>query len=331
MRARAGWDETRMNGMTRHRIGRWAGRSAPSLVLKLLKIAGLLLLLTPAGISSTCAAEVRQTMFASPDEAASALIEAARAGHTVELVKILGPGGKKLVNSGDPVADQEGRAKFVAAYDQQHALEAAGDGRMTLLVGEDHYPTPIPIVRTGTAWRFDAKAAEQEILARRIGRNELGAIEVCHAYVDAQKDYAAADRNADGVREYAQKFASSRGKHDGLYWPAGTGEPQSPMGQLMASAHAEGYKRLPYHGYYYKILKGQGKDAAGGAYSYMAHNRMIGGFALVAFPAKWGDSGIMTFLVNQDGTVFEKNLGPRTEATARAMTVFDPDQSWKAP
>lgn len=284
-----------------------------------------------AGSLPAIAAGAHQSAFASPEAAASALVAAARSNRTGALTRILGPGGDKLVSSGDPVADKEGRAKFVAAYAKEHELDKSADGRITLVVGDDHWPLPIPIVRQGKTWRFDTKAGQQEILARRIGRDELGAIEVCRAYADAQKEYASVDRNGDGILEYAQKFTSAKGKRDGLYWPVKPGEAQSPMGPLVASAHAEGYKRQPYHGYYYRILKGQGKNAGGGAYSYMAKGRMIGGFALVAYPAEWGNSGIMTFMVNQDGTVYEKNLGPKTETTARAMTAFNPDDSWKMP
>jgi len=190
-------------------------------------------------------------------------------------------------------------------------------------------------VKRGDAWRFDTKAGADEILNRRIGRNEFNAIQVCGAIVDAEHEYASKDRTGSGYLEYAQKFMSSPGKRDGLYWPLTAGE-ESPIGPLVVSARAEGYgprgaheKRSPYHGYYYRILKKQGKDARGGAYSYVVHGRMIGGFALVAFPAKYGDSGVMTFIVNQNGVVYEKALGPHTATIARAMTTFNPDASWK--
>ena len=277
------------------------------------------------------AAGAEQRSFPSPEAAVDALVTAARADRTADLVRLLGPEGKRLVTSGDPVADKAGRAKFVAAYTTKHEISLTGDATATLVVGDEQWPLPISIVRRGGAWRFDTKAAEQEILARRIGRNELSAIEVCRAYVDAQREYASKDRNNDGLLEYAQKFTSSRGRQDGLYWPVKPGEPESPIGVLVASAHAEGYKREPYHGYYYKILKAQGKYAPGGAYSYMAKNRMIGGFALVAFPAQYGNSVIMTFIVNKDGVVYEKNLGPKTSSIARAVTAFDPDPTWKTP
>lgn len=305
-------------------IGPWIRRGGAALCIA----AGLA---APAAHSALGKA-AQQPSFASSEAAVEALVAAARADRTGELVRLLGPSGRKLVISGDPVADKTGRAKFVAAYEKQHEINRTDDTTATLIVGDEQWPLPIPIVRgSGGRWRFDAKAGAEEILARRIGRNELSAIEVCRAYVDAQREYASKDRNGNGLLEYAQKFASSKGQHDGLYWPVKPGEPESPVGPLVASAHAEGYKRAPYHGYYYKILNRQGKDAPGGAYSYIAKNHMIGGFALVAYPAEYRNSGIMTFLVNQDGVVYQKNLGPNTPAIARAMTTFNPDSSWKTP
>jgi hypothetical protein len=288
------------------------------------------------GISvAAIAAAPRQTTFASPEEATDALAAAAQAGKTSDLEKILGPSGRKLIYSGDRVADKEGREKFVAAYTLKHSIDKQSDTKAILIVSADDWPFPIPLVKQGDAWRFDTKAGADEILNRRIGRNELNAIEVCGAIVDAEHDYASKDRTGSGYLEYAQKFMSSPGKRDGLYWPATAGE-ESPIGPLVVSARAEGYgakgaheKRSPYHGYYYRLLKQQGKDAPGGARSYVVNGHMIGGFALVAFPARYGDSGIMTFIVNQDGVVYEKNLGPNTTATARGMTSFNPDASWK--
>lgn len=282
-------------------------------------------------VSPVSATEAPQRTYASPEAAVDALVAAARADRTGDLVRMLGPDGRKLVSSGDAIADREGRQRFVAVFAQKHEIEKAGESQATLVVGNEEWPFPIPIVRVGAAWRFDTKAGEQEILRRRIGRNELGSIEVCRAYVDAQREYAAKDRNGDGILEYAQKFISSKGKQDGLFWETKPGELESPMGSLVASARAEGYQRQPYHGYYFKILRAQGKNAPGGAYSYMAHGRMIGGFALVAYPAEWGNSGIMTFIVNQDGVVYQKNLGPDTHAIAQRMTSFDPDSSWNKP
>jgi hypothetical protein len=292
-------------------------------------------LVQPGLSRPTDAATARQQAFASPERAAAALVAAARAGRPDELIRILGPDGRKLALSGDAVADQRGRERFVASYTMMHSIEPQGDDKAILVIGDEQWPFPIPIVRRAKLWHFDTKAGAEEILARRIGGDELNAIEVCRAYVDAQRDYAAKDRHADGLLEYAQKFGSSPGKRDGLYWPAKAGEEASPLGPLVASAHAEGYggkgRQAPYHGYYYKILKRQGRDAPGGAHDYVAHGRMIGGFALVAFPARYGASGIMTFTVNQDGIVYEKNLGPDSARIARAMTAFNPDASWKTP
>ncbi len=270
----------------------------------------------------------QQKTFATAESAVEALVSAARSDRTADLVRLLGPEGGPLVTSGDPVADKRARRQFVAEYDQKHEIEKDGDARAILVIGDEQWPLPIPIARADGAWHFDAAAGQREILRRRVGRNELSAIEVCRAYVDAQHDYASKDRNGDGILEYAQKFVSTKGKQDGLYWEVKPGELESPVGPLMASARAEGYERQPYHGYYYKILKAQGKDAPGGAYSYLAGKRMIGGFALVAFPAQYGVSGVMTFIVNQDGVVYQKNLGRDTARIARTMTVFNPDPSW---
>jgi hypothetical protein len=278
-----------------------------------------------------------QMTFASPQQAADALVAASRAGKTDDLKKILGPSGRRLIFSGDRVADQAGREKFVADYDAKHAIDTETDSKSVLLIGADEWPFPIPLVKQGDAWAFDTKAGKEEVLDRRIGRNELNAIEVCGAIVDAEHDYASQDRTGKGSLEYTQKFVSSPGQHDGLYWPAKPGEEESLIGPLVVSARAEGYggkshdgKGAPYHGYYYKILTQQGQDAPGGAYDYVVKGHMIGGFALVAFPAKFGDSGVMTFIVDKDGVIYEKNLGPHTKDIAAKMTMFDPDSSWTA-
>ena len=240
--------------------------------------------------AAAIAAGDRQARFDAPDQAAQALVEAARAGQPRRLLQILGPDGRKLVFSGDAVADKLGREKFVAAYEQANRIELQSAARAILVVGEKQWPVPIPLVKRGTAWRFDTRAGVREILDRRIGRNELGAIEVCRAYVDAQRDYATLLRRSDGLPEYAQHFMSSPGDRDGLYWPAGAGESESPMGPLVASARAEGYAAgkgtrqhpTPYHGYFYRILKRQGEHAPDGARRYLVDGHMIGGFALVA-------------------------------------------------
>lgn len=281
------------------------------------------------------AADSQQKAFATPEQAVAALVSAARAERTDDLVAILGPGSKDLVFSSDAVADRVGRERFVAAYDAAHNIDRAEEGTASLTIGDDAWPFPIPIVKRGETWLFDTQAGASEILARRIGRNELSVIEVCRAYVDAQREYASKDRNGDGMLEYAQTFRSRPGEQNGLYWRAEAGAEQSPLGPLAAQARAEGYggkdasgKRRPYHGYFYRILTAQGENAPGGAYSYLADGRMIGGFALLAYPSGYGVSGVMTFIVNQDGEVYQKNLGPDTATIAQEIAAYDPDASW---
>ena len=276
---------------------------------------------------------VTQRRFASVDEAAQALVDALRGGEKKAMLAVLGNDGNRVVSSGDPVSDRRGRERFVAAYDDKHRFEAGG-GKVVLVVGSQDFPFPIPIVPDGPSWRFDTAAGKEEIVNRRIGQNELNTIQVCLAYVDAQREYYTRDPDGDALLQYAQKFASSPGKRDGLYWPTSPGESPSPLGPLVARARGEGYTKrsanpVAYWGYHYRILTAQGKDAQGGAYDYLAHGKMIGGFALVAYPARYGDSGVMTFIVNQDGVVYQKNLGPNSAAAARAMKQFNPDSTWQ--
>lgn len=268
--------------------------------------------------------------YASPDQAVDALLVAVRSGPAEAIEHVLGRGSGRLVDSGDAVADRADRAAFAAAFDRGHKIERRGNDTALLLIGEEQWPFPIPLRERGGAWRFDARAGAEEILNRRVGRNELNAIETCLAIVDAEKDYASDERTGSGTVEYARRFVSRPGKTDGLYWPAAPGAPESPLGPLLAAAQAEGYGhgRAPYHGYYYRILTGQGPHAPGGPRDYVVSGHMIGGFALLAYPAKWGDSGVKTFIVNQDGIVHEKNLGRGTERAAHALTRYDPDPSW---
>lgn len=279
------------------------------------------------------AASGTQATFATPDEAVTALVQATKAHDTTRTRAILGndPGD---LSSGDKVADRTLAEQFVAAFDAKHALVPKGDA-LTLTIGADDFPFAFPLVKTGDRWRFDTAAGRDELLARRIGQNELGAIETLRAIVDAQREYAAQDRNGDGVLAYATKFASAKGKHDGLYWPTAAGEPASPLGELVVHAAGEGYavkqgEPTPYHGYYFRFLRGQGANAAGGAQDYVVRGRAIGGFAVVAYPAKYASSGIMTFIVNQDGKVFQSDLGRDTAQKARAMQRFDPGPGWEA-
>ena len=276
----------------------------------------------------------RQT-FTSPEEAVQALVVAAKANDPERLLTILGPDGKELVYSGDEVADKAGLERFSRAYDEKHEIVMRSEKKAILEVGKDAWPLPIPVEKaTDGKWSFDTRQGKEEILNRRIGKNELSTIQVCLAYVDAQREYASKDRSGDGILEYAQKFASDPGKKNGLYWEAKNGEEKSPLGPFVANAIKQGYSKksdnrpAPYHGYFYKILKAQGKNAPRGAYQYVSRGRMIGGFALVAYPAQYGTSGIMTFIVSQDGVVYQKDLGRNTASGASAMTKFDPDRTW---
>jgi len=228
---------------------------------------------------------------------------------------------------------QDDRERFVRAYGEANRIARQGDAKAVLMVGKDEWPLPIPIVKVGAGWRFDTKEGKEEILNRRIGRNELSAMQAVLAYVDAQREYYLRNPQGDKLLHYAQKFTSSPGKRDGLYFPTKAGEKPSPLGPLYASAKAEGYAKGDdaYHGYHYRIIRGQGASAPGGAYDYVVQGRMIGGFALVAWPASYGNSGVMTFIVNHDGLVYEKDLGQDTAAAVKKITRFNPDKSWKRP
>lgn len=268
--------------------------------------------------------------FASPQEAVKSLVQAARSDNTTELVAILGPGSQEIVSSGDPVTDKSGRKRFVTLYDEKIVIEGAETGSAVLSLGNEDYPFPIPVVKDGDVWRFDAEAGKEELLNRRIGRNELAVIEVLHAYVAAQREYAATDWNGDGATEFAQQVRSTPGKKDGLYWAANEGGQESPLGPLAAQAAQEGYTKenIALYGYHYRILTAQGKDAAGGDFDYLVNGRMILGFALVAWPAQYGASGIMTFIVNHNGIVFQQDLGENSATLAAAMGIFNPDPGW---
>jgi Protein of unknown function (DUF2950) len=286
-------------------------------------IAAMLLLSMPAASA--------QQSFQSPEDAAAALVSAAKSGETKDFVKVLGRDAADIVESGDMVADNDTRQRFVAAFDAKHSISMEGNKKAILMLGKDDFPFPIPLYHTKTGWEFDTAEGRIEILYRRIGRNELDAIQTCLAFVDAENEYADKDRGA-GPGVYAQRIVSSPGKKDGLYWPP-DGD-QSPLGELAAEASAEGYKvgsgePQPYHGYYYRILAQQGPNAPGGELDYVVNGKMIGGFALVAYPAEYGNSGVMTFVVNHGGTVYQKDLGELTEVIARRIKWFNPDQTWK--
>jgi hypothetical protein len=273
-----------------------------------------------------------QQAFKTPDEAASALASAAKAGDMKALNTVLGPDGEDIVSSGDEVADAQTRQKFVAAYDAKHQIKMDGDNKATVIIGNDDFPLPIPIIRKDGAWKFDTAAGREEILFRRIGKNELDAIQSCLAYVDAQNEYAEKDRTGAGVKTYAQRIVSQQGKKDGLYWPTSQGEEPSPLGELVAQATAQGYRagagRTPFHGYYFKILTKQGPAAPGGALDYVVRGNMIGGFGLVAYPAEYRNSGVMTFICSHSGKVYEKDLGPATAKVAEQIGAYNPDKTW---
>ena len=276
----------------------------------------------------------QQKSFSSAEEAVEAAMTAARNNNEKDMLAIFGAQAKELLFSADPVADKHRREEFLAAYGESHRLVTEGQHTI-LLVGKQDWPLPIPLVKRANAWIFDTEEGKEEILNRRIGENELYTIKTLLAVVDAQREYAMEDRDRDGLLEYAQKFVSDPGKKNGLYWEAKPGERQSPLGPIMARARSEGYKGQasttapPYHGYYYRILTAQGKNAPGGAYSYLVKGKMIGGFAVVAYPAEHGNSGVMTFVVNHEGVVYEKDLGKQTASVGAAMTRFDPDTTWR--
>jgi hypothetical protein len=292
-----------------------------------------------AGMSVSAAQDMKPKAYPAPEAAAEALIAAARAMDGKTLTEILGSDAREWMLSGDAVQDRQGIERFTAAYDAKHELEKASDTAVVLSVGEDDFPFPIPIVKQDDGWAFDPEQGREEILNRRIGRNELNTIQVLLALVDAEEEYARFDRNGDGLREYAAKFRSSEGKRDGLYWPTAEGEPLSPLGPLVAEAVKEGYtprtdapeednETGAYHGYHFKLLTRQGPAAPGGAHDYMIDGKLVGGFAALAYPARYGNSGVMTFMVSHDGRIYEANLGPETEAEVQEIDTFDPSEGW---
>ena len=279
-------------------------------------------------LPSARAEESKERVFRSPASAAAALVDAARKDDLKEMATILGPGGEDVVSSGDPVADNNNREDFTKWYDQMHRLAYNSDGQVILYVGADNWPLPIPIVKQGDGWVFDTAEGKDELLYRRVGRNELYTIDVLQELSDAQQDYS------NVQQQFAQKILSDSGQKNGLYWPTSGDEPESPIGPLIADASAEGYKRdpsgkpAPFHGYYYKVLKSQGADAPGGAQDYIVDGKMTRGFAFLAYPAEYRDSGVMTFMIDKDGVLVEKDLGPDTEKIAPGITSFNPDSTW---
>jgi len=293
--------------------------------------------LLPAILFSLAAGSApAQRLFTTPEEASQALVSAEEHNDSTELLKILGSSAKDLVVSGDEIQDTRRRERFVAMAKEslKVAPDPANNEQLLVSVGKDEWPLPIPLVKTSGGYRFDAAAAQVEILARRIGHNELHTIETLRQLVDAEREYAYSDLNKNGMRDYAQRFVSTPGKHDGLYWEQ-SGEPESPLAALVEEAAAEGYEPItnaqpsPYHGYVFRILKAQGPDAAGGAHEYVVRGDMIGGFAIVAYPIEYGVTGVKTFLVSHVDTVWEKDLGAQTKAIASAIKRYNPDKTWQ--
>lgn len=296
----------------------------------LLGSAALAMLLLAFFCADSAAQQKGQKTFSSPQEASAALVAAAQNNDEKTMLEILGPDGKEIVSSGDPTEDAENHGNFARKYQEMHRFVKEPDGSVMLYIGAENWPAPIPLAMKGNSWFFDTEAGKREILFRRVGRNELSAIMVCQELVAAQKEYYATQHN-----EYAQQIFSDEGRHNGLYWKAADGEPQSPIGPLVASAVAEGYNKgqagppTPYRGYLFHVLTRQGKKVSGGAKSYIASGKMTEGFAFIAYPAEYRSSGVMTFIVNQDGTVLQKDLGKKTESLGKAMQEYNADSSWR--
>ncbi len=274
-----------------------------------------------------------QESFKTPEAAVDALVGAAKSGDRKGVMTVLGAKAADIVSSGDPVADEDARKRVITAFDAKHQIAMDGDSKATMVIGPEDYPFPIPLVRKDGMWQFDTAAGRQEILFRRIGRNELNTIQASLAYVDAQNEYAEKDRTGAGKGIYAQRIVSGPGKKDGLYWSDDKGNDASPLGDLVAKATSQGYRvgggQIPYHGYYYKILTKQGPATPGGALDYVVKGNMIGGFGLVAYPAEYRNSGVKTFIVNHSGVIYEKDLGPNSAEIAGRMTAFNPDDTWQ--
>ncbi|HKO05296.1 MAG TPA: DUF2950 domain-containing protein [Candidatus Acidoferrales bacterium] len=356
--------------MKRHQPVNSGLRAARNLLVTALALAAAALAVSPASWAQSGTAPhaakkaaetkpaVQQKLFSTPEEAKDALVAAGIAKDETAMAEIFGPEHEKL-RSSDPVQHQQHMERFAAHLQEACTLGKVAEGKYTVYVGANHFPFPIPIVKDGGKWRFDTRAGVEEILNRRIGEDELSAIMTCRAFVLAQWEYFTQGENdEDGLAQYARKFISTSGKHDGLYWDTAPGQEPSPLGPLVAQARAEGYaagrssgtpsvkpakastgnsasseepsrSHSPYHGYLFSILTRQGASAPGGAFSYLLNQHMIAGFALVAYPAEWGNSGVMTFIVNTQGRVYQKNLGPKTAEIAAAIKEYNPDPTWK--
>ena len=299
--------------------------------MRIFAISLMLILLTQA----SCGRAVHQKDFASPEAAVQALVAAAKADDVRALLEVLGEQAEPALDGGDPVQRKNSRSKFLEAYAAAHALDGDPKSQVALNVGTDKWPFPFPIVKQGDRWRFDSASGIEELVNRRVGANELATVQSCLAFVDAEREYYVRNPEGDALLHYAQKLISTQGRMDGLYWPTTGNELESPLGEEFAHARSEGYfaqgapKAAPYHGYLYHLLTSQGSHAKGGAYDYMVREKMLGGFALIASPAEYGNSGVMTFIVNHDGIVYSKDLGKDTQTVAASIQSFDPDDTWK--
>ncbi len=302
----------------------------PAAVLSALLLA--LLFFPPLASAQEAAA---QQVFPSPDAAVTALVAASKAADMKTLSSILGPDADQVLSSGDPVADNNARNDFVNRYEEMHRLAYDDQARVILYVGAENWPVPIPLVKKNGGWVFDTAAGKEELLDRRVGRNELFTIKVLEDLADAQAEYASEARDGDGTGQFAQKLLSDTGKRNGLYWETSEGQPESPIGPLVASATAQGYKKdsggnpIPFHGYYYEVLTRQGRNAPGGAKNYLVNGKMTAGFAFLAYPAEYRASGVMTFMINQDGIIVQKDLGSDTAKLASAIAEYNPDKTWQ--
>ncbi|HUL78080.1 MAG TPA: DUF2950 domain-containing protein [Vicinamibacteria bacterium] len=320
-----------MSAATRTLAARAAGRTTVRTLIATFALACSAPALAPAARAEGAGPR----FFATPEEAVRALVETVKAGELDRLVALFGPEGRELVDTSDPATGRRNREVFLAAIAEGFSLADKGEDRKELVLGNEGWPFPVPIVRGASGWSFDAAAGQEEVLDRRIGRNELAVIRILHEYVAAQRAYAATGHDGKRAGVYARRLGSDPGTHNGLYWPARRGEPRSPLGVLIAKASEAGYRRgregegrTPLHGYYFRILEGQGASARGGAAEYVVGGEMSGGFGLVAWPVHYDASGVMTFVVNQDGVAYEKDLGPETATLVAAIARYDPDGTW---
>jgi len=316
---------------SKHKKDRTMVQSLRRIVLRI--GVGIFILSLTATLQGWAAAAEQPKTFSSPEDAAQAMVDALRKDDRPALITIFGSESKGLLTSGDPVADKNYVQNFLKDYDQMHRFSHGPDSKLFLIVGAENWPMPIPLDKNSAGWHFDTPYGKQELLFRRIGENEISAIRILNAIVAGQHEYYDQTHDNGARKEYAQKILSDEPTHDGLYWKVAAGEPESPIGPLVAEASQEGYgenpRGKPVHGYYFKMLTKQGKEAPGGAKSYVVDGKMTGGFAVLAYPAKYRSSGVMTFLVDADGNVLQKDLGLKTDELAKAMDTYDPDESWQ--